>query len=51
MRRQHYEGGREYAQYRDGAQSAALYQEGISIRYQGPQQLIDLGLMCAGDWA
>ena len=48
-RNQHYAGGREYAQYRE-APNVVLYSEGISIRYESPEQLIRLGLMNSGPW-
>jgi hypothetical protein len=48
-RGEHYAGGREYARYRDSV-ADAFFAEGISHRYVGPNQLIDLGLMSAGRW-
>jgi hypothetical protein len=33
----------------DAAQTV-LYRAGVSAKYEGPQQLVDLGLMCAGGW-
>ena len=49
-RKQHYAGGREYEKYRDQIESS-LFQEGVSLRYRAPQQLIDLGLMSPGGWS
>jgi Glycosyl transferase family 2 len=49
QRNQHYAGGREYARYRE-AEDAILYSEGISVRYESPEQLIRLGLMSSGLW-
>jgi hypothetical protein len=50
VRQQHYANGREYKQYREGLE-IVLYEEGLSVRYESPQQLIDLGLMSPGGWA
>jgi hypothetical protein len=48
-RKQHYAGGREYARYRE-APNVVLYSEGVSVRYESPDQLIRLGLMSPGLW-
>jgi Glycosyl transferase family 2 len=48
-RKQHYAGGREYARYRE-APNIVLYSEGISVRYESPEQLVSLGLMNGGLW-
>lgn len=47
-RGEHYAAGREYARYREGA--AEFFAEGLSLRYEGPEQLIALGLMSPGRW-
>jgi hypothetical protein len=49
VRNEHYDGGSEYARYRLGA-AAEFYAPGISVRYQGPEQLVRLGLMSPGNW-
>jgi hypothetical protein len=48
-RRQHYGGGREYKRYRDHIRSS-LYLEGVSVKYEGADQLVQLGLMNLGEW-
>lgn len=48
-RGEHWEGGVQYAQYRANS-DPVLYADGISVRYAGPQQLIDLGLMSQATW-
>ena len=48
-RKQHYAGSAEYKSYAS-ATNPILYQEGVSIRYRSPDQLIRLGLMCRGNW-
>ena len=48
-RRQHYGDGREYERYGE-AYDRRLHHPGISTRYKGPNQLIELGLMSQGDW-
>ena len=48
-RRQHYAQGREYEQYRR-ERDPVFYEEGLSVRYQSPRQLVDLGLINVGDW-
>jgi hypothetical protein len=50
VRNQHFSGGREYLQYRTTG-SVSFYDEEISVRYEDPEQLIRLGLMCAGNWS
>lgn len=49
VRGEHYAGGREYARYRDHG-AAEFHEPGISVRYEGPGQLVRLGLMSAGRW-
>jgi hypothetical protein len=49
VRKQHYDGGREYRRYRT-AGDVSVYEPGISVRYESPEQLIELGLMSAGNW-
>lgn len=48
-RKEHYAGGREYARYLAVGQ-ASSYEPGISVRYEGSRQLVDLGLMSPGKW-
>lgn len=48
-RKQHYGDGREYAKY-GLSFDRPLYNAGVSVRYEGPGQLVDLGLMTRGDW-
>lgn len=48
-RGEHYEGGREYARYRARA-VASFHEPGLSLRYEGPDQLLRLGLMSPGRW-
>lgn len=48
-RNEHYAGGREYRQYRD-AGDLTLHEEGVSVRYTSPRQLVELGLMSPGNW-
>jgi hypothetical protein len=48
-RNQHYDGGREYAHYRRVA-AAEFFAPGISTRYEGSGQLVELGLMSPGRW-
>lgn len=50
VRNEHYEGGREYARYQATEETAEFYREGLSVRYSGPQQLVNLGLMSPGRW-
>jgi hypothetical protein len=49
MRKQHFGGGREYRRYRN-AGDVSLYEPGISVKYESPEQLIELGLMSPGNW-
>jgi hypothetical protein len=49
VRNQHYDGGREYRRYRSAGDVSA-YEPGISTRFESPEQLVELGLMCAGNW-
>lgn len=48
-RAQHYADGREYARYRE-EDRATFHAEGISVRYEGPEQLVELGLIHPGRW-
>ena len=48
-RRQHYGGSREYKRYKDNLRST-LYLEGVSVKYENPTQLVELGLMNRGEW-
>lgn len=48
-RKEHFQGGTEYERYvRENRE--VLYEEGVSLRYESPEQLIHLGLMCRGNW-
>ena len=49
VRKQHYASGREYERYRTQT-TPSLFVEGLSERYEDSDQLIRLGLMCAGGW-
>jgi hypothetical protein len=49
-RGEHYDGGREYARYRREGAKAEFHTPGISVRYEGSNQLLRLGLMSAGRW-
>lgn len=48
-RREHYAGGREYERYA-ASKNAEFYEPGVSVRYENPQQLVELGLMSPGKW-
>ncbi|MEO1329131.1 MAG: glycosyltransferase family 2 protein [Pseudomonadota bacterium] len=48
-RQQHYDGSREYRRYLE-VEDERFYDPGISVRYEGSQQLVDLGLMAPGRW-
>ncbi|MDO6962702.1 glycosyltransferase family 2 protein [Rhizobium alvei] len=48
-RKQHYAGGQEYRTYLD-ADNPVLYEPGISVRYENPEQLISLALISRGNW-
>lgn len=48
-RRQHYGGSREYKRYKENIRTA-LYLEGVSVKYEGTDQLVRLGLMHVGEW-
>jgi hypothetical protein len=48
-RKQHYAGSREYRSYLD-SEEIRFYKSGISVKYESPAQLIELGLMSAGSW-
>lgn len=43
-------GAKPQEDIRKDGNEAILYREGVSAKYEGPQQLVDLGLMCAGGW-
>jgi hypothetical protein len=49
VRREHYASGREYDRYAAAA-ADRLHLPGVSLRYEGPGQLLALGLMSAGRW-
>jgi glycosyl transferase family 2 len=48
-RKQHYAGSREYRSYL-GSEQIRFYETGLSVKYESPEQLIELGLMSAGSW-
>jgi hypothetical protein len=48
-RNQHYDGGSEYARYRQDT-GAEFFTPGISLRYAGSDQLVAQGLMSPGRW-
>ena len=48
-RKEHYFGGTEYERYAKENREN-LYEEGVSVRYESPEQLIRLGLICRGNW-
>ena len=48
-RKQHFQAGTEYERYK-AANSANFHEEGLSERYESPDQLIALGLMNRGNW-
>ena len=48
-RKEHYFGGTEYERYAKENREN-LYEEGVSVRYESPEQLIGLGLICRGNW-
>lgn len=48
-RAQHYSDSLEYKQY-NNAYAPEFFEDGISVRYEGVSQLIDLGLMRSGLW-
>jgi hypothetical protein len=48
-RKEHFSGGAEYERYvRENRE--VLFEDGVSVRYESPEQLIHLGLMCRGNW-
>lgn len=50
-RKQHYNDSAEYKLYKDSLEQAlALYDNEISVQYQGWQQLASLGLLRNGSW-
>jgi len=49
QRKQHYNDSVEYKRY-DASGDVNFYQDGISVRFESSQQLIDLGLMSQGRW-
>jgi len=48
-RKQHYNASSEYRKYAEDAEPE-LHVDGLSIGYEGPEQLIALGLMARGGW-
>lgn len=48
-RREHFANGMEYQRYH-GSLDKELYANGISVRYRGSSQLVELGLMSPGCW-
>ena len=48
-RGQHYGGSREYKRYEENIRTT-LYLEGVSVSYEGTDQLAALGLMHVGEW-
>jgi hypothetical protein len=48
-RKEHYFGGAEYERY-ISKNREILFEDGVSVRYSSPEQLIELGLMCRGNW-
>lgn len=48
-RREHYASGREYDRYLERTEGT-LHAPGLSLRYEGSAQLLELGLMSAGRW-
>jgi hypothetical protein len=48
-RKQHYADSAEYTRYAS-AENATLFRDGLSVRYAGPEQLVELGLMSQGNW-
>lgn len=48
-RGEHYGSGREYTRYRDVG-DAEFHHPSISVRYEGPDQLVALGLISPGRW-
>jgi hypothetical protein len=48
-RREHFAGGREYEQYLQAGNNE-FFEPGISVRYKGSRQLVELGLMSPGAW-
>lgn len=49
VRRQHYGDSREYERYKENIRNS-LYLKGVSIKYEGTEQLIGLGLINTGEW-
>ncbi len=48
-RQQHYAGSAEYKRY-GSVDDLTLFRDGLSVRYESPRQLVDLGLMNEGEW-
>lgn len=48
-RKQHFAGSAEYKRY-GSVDDLTLLREGLSVRYESPRQLIELGLMSEGEW-
>ncbi len=49
MRNEHYADGREYAAYLERLDEN-FHEPGLSVRYEGSEQLVRLGLMSPGQW-
>jgi hypothetical protein len=49
QRKQHYYGGTEYERYAKESM-INFHEPGVSVKYESPDQLIQLGLMCRGRW-
>jgi hypothetical protein len=48
-RKEHFQGGTEYERYVQENREN-FFEEGVSVRYESPDQLIRLGLMSRGNW-
>lgn len=48
-RKQHYNAGAEYQSYVE-THNPLFYEDGLSVRYDSPEQLIELGLISRGNW-
>jgi hypothetical protein len=49
QRSEHYANGREYKAYLK-KRNVSYYDPFLSVRYENPRQLIDLGIMSPGNW-
>jgi hypothetical protein len=49
VRKQHYNASQEYQRYVE-THNPMFYEDGLSIRYESPDQLINLGLISRGNW-